>query len=327
MPARHSKNAGDRHHFTYDEKKKAGLGSLAQRLGSDSQLPFGYCALSMHPAEDAVVSPSGHIYSRECIIDYLLTKSKELKKLRQIWEDQQLQQERESTNRSQELERRSIDKFVSTQDGVQSNLTKRKLGSGSSVAETQDGKIEKRSKSRQDPDEVNTATGNEPAGYLGPRAKKIDDTTKEEKLKELSAVCPWVPQFTPQAEDSVLNEPPRRPPSPFSGQPLRSKDLIAITLIPESTASSSSSSAKTSDTKFMCPVSRKTITNQAVVLIKSTGAMMIQEAFHDLAAPTMTCPLSGKRFKAEDVFEIRAAASGFAASGKVEAKVHRPSIN
>jgi hypothetical protein len=63
MPTKHSKNASDRHHLTYGEKRKNGIGSISQRLGSDSQLPFGYCPLSLVPIDDAVVSPSGHIYS------------------------------------------------------------------------------------------------------------------------------------------------------------------------------------------------------------------------------------------------------------------------
>ncbi len=68
----------------------SGLGTVKQRLGTESQLPFGYCSLSMHPAEEAVVSPSGHIYSREYILEYLLTKSKELKKLTKSFETQEV---------------------------------------------------------------------------------------------------------------------------------------------------------------------------------------------------------------------------------------------
>jgi hypothetical protein len=90
MPARHSKNNTDKSHFTYHEKQKAGLGTLKQRLGSESQLPFGYCALTLEPAVDPVVSPSGRIYSREAIIEYLLTKSKELKVARDKYEEQQV---------------------------------------------------------------------------------------------------------------------------------------------------------------------------------------------------------------------------------------------
>jgi len=72
---------------------------------------------------------------------------------------------------------------------------------------------------------------------------------------------------------------------------------------------------------------RKTITNQKVFFIKSTGALMIEQVATDLAFPTMTCPLTGKKFKLSDVLELKSAASGFSASGSVEAKVYRPSLN
>lgn len=72
---------------------------------------------------------------------------------------------------------------------------------------------------------------------------------------------------------------------------------------------------------------RKTITNQKVYLIKSTGALMIEQVATDLVFPTMTCPLTGKKFKLSDVLELKSAASGFSASGSVEAKVYRPSLN
>ena len=60
MPSKHSKNAGDRGHYTYQEKKQSGVGSISQRVGSDSQLPFGHCPLSLNRIKEAVVSPSGN---------------------------------------------------------------------------------------------------------------------------------------------------------------------------------------------------------------------------------------------------------------------------
>lgn len=89
MPSRHSKNTGSKPCFTYHEKAKA-FGSITQRLGGESQLPFGYCSLSLTPAEDPVVSPSGRLYSREFILEYILTKTQELKKQRMDYEEQQV---------------------------------------------------------------------------------------------------------------------------------------------------------------------------------------------------------------------------------------------
>jgi hypothetical protein len=60
-------------------------------------------------------------------------------------------------------------------------------------------------------------------------------------------------QFTPSWNAEEQTEaPPKRPPSPFSGRPLRVKDLVPITLVPESSESN----------KYICPVSRCVISKQ-----------------------------------------------------------------
>ena len=238
-----------------------------------------------------------------------------------------MQDERLGERREKEQQADSISKFVETHNGVQSTLKRKagELGGNGS-------------------NEVNSSS------YLASRVKYIDDTDRKDKMEQLSKVCPWVPQFTPHAADAVKTAPPKRPASPFSGRPLRSKDLIPIDLIKESSGSENSSIVK-----YLCPVSRyscchcacmvenftfydptphykcttyrKTITNQKVILIKTTGAMMIEQAAKDLAFPTMTCPITGKRFAQADVVELVAAHSGNAACGGVEGKVHKPSMN
>lgn len=54
---------------------------------------------------------------------------------------------------------------------------------------------------------------------------------------------------------------------------------------------------------------------------------MIKQAFDELALPSMTCPLTGKTFKKDDVLELVRASSAFAASGNVIAKKDRPNLN
>jgi hypothetical protein len=56
-------------------------GTKEARFGVDSQLPFGYCALTLAPVVEPVVTPSGHIYSREAIFEHMLTKNQELKRM------------------------------------------------------------------------------------------------------------------------------------------------------------------------------------------------------------------------------------------------------
>lgn len=54
---------------------------------------------------------------------------------------------------------------------------------------------------------------------------------------------------------------------------------------------------------------------------------MIEQVAKDLAYKTMTCPITGKKFSMDDVIELQQAATGFASTGVVEAKVYRPGKN
>ena len=46
---------------------------------------------------------------------------------------------------------------------------------------------------------------------------------------------------------------------------------------------------------------------------------MLESTAERLAYLTITCPSTGKKFKPSDVLELQSAASGFSASGSVEA--------
>ena len=110
--------------------------------------------------------------------------------------------------------------------------------------------------------DVNATSSRSSSGYFEHRKKYIDDTASSELIANLSQVCPWVPQFTPQAEETIVQAPSKRPSSPFSGQPLRTKDLVPIDLIPESSSSSNSSIVK-----YLCPVSRCISTATTIIMI------------------------------------------------------------
>lgn len=297
--SKHSKKACTRADFTYAEKNAANSslgGTTVQRLGADSQNPFGYCSLSLKPAEEPVVSPSGRVYSREAILEYLLLKTQEIKEQTRLWE-QQKQRETLEMQRKAEAEAQSqVEHFKESQGGV-GTIVKRKL-----------------------------PEAEEKVAYMESRKRKIDDTDREKQKEELKKINPWLSEFTPTAAPTAIKEPPKRPPSPFSNRPLRAKDLIPVNLEREVVVGNSSSNSG-SMVRFVCHVTKKTITSQKVILIKSTGAMMIETAYNELAKPSMICPVTGKRFSESDVIELCRAATGFAASGNVEAKKYTPTIN
>ena len=160
--------------------------------------------------------------------------------------------------------------------------------------------------------------------YFCMRKKKIDDSDHETRVTQLGQIAPWLPQFTPTAPQTEIKVTAKRPSSPFSGNPLRVKDLIPIDLMTEEAISISDIAGPQ---RFVCPVSRKTITTQKVILIKSTGTYMLQSVAAQLAYPSMLCPITSKKFTMDQVIELVPASSGFAATGNVESSKYRPSMS
>jgi len=107
---RKSKQAGTGHYpMTHHERTKkfasSSYGTTTTRLAGDTQVAFGSCSLSLTPIMDhtssngeqkgksdskacagsdtntsttiAMVTPSGHLYAKQAIYEYLLTKTKE----------------------------------------------------------------------------------------------------------------------------------------------------------------------------------------------------------------------------------------------------------
>jgi len=290
--SRAAQHSRERSFTTRDEKQKIDSGTIKIRLGTDSQLPFGYCPLSISPINDPVVSPSGHIYSREAILQYLVNRMQEIKEQNVLYEKQIEEKKRNENSLKQEEILKESTKFIETNDGV-TNVVKRKA----TEAELQNNH-----------------------NHLNDRKKKIDEKDKNEKMDELKRVNYWITQFTPMADAAEIKEPAKRPLSPFSGKPLRTKDLIPIDLVREASNDNSGT------IRFICPISKKTITNQKCILIKNTGTLMLESVAQDLAYPSLTDPITSKKFTKKDILEIIPAASSYAASGNVEASKYRPTI-
>ncbi len=123
--------------------------------------------------------------------------------------------------------------------------------------------------------------------------------------------------------------PPDRPPSPNSGEPLKLKQLIPLHLVHEGEAEGvdfNTSESGSNSGRILCAVSHKTITTQPTIALKNTGHVMLQSVYEELAKPTMTCPVTERKFKEKDVLVLARGRSGFAASGEVMAKKYNPTL-
>ena len=296
MPTRKSKQPGGNMPLTYHERSKVASGSNygtnASRLSADSQGKFGDCCLGLMPAQDPVATPSGHIYSREAIVSYLLTKTQELKEARHRY-DAQLKADQHK-QRQKDLE---------TQDQQRKEFLQRDQGSMHLSKQIHESALQQSLK------------------------RKIDIETKQEGAAKLQRTSYWLgesqPQYTEQSKEDEIrnNPPPERPSSPMSGQPLRLKDLTPITLMRDK-----QDDDNVIGSKCLCAVSNKAITTQSAIVIKKTGIVILEDVFNKVVKPSMICPIKGKKFKEKDILHLSKCASGFAASGTVVATKYRPTL-
>ena len=57
------------------------------------------------------------------------------------------------------------------------------------------------------------------------------------------------------------------------------------------------------------------------------GHVMLRDMYERYALPTLTCPITGRKFNVKkDVIELVAGRSGYAASGTVVAKKYNPTL-
>lgn len=284
---RASKNIASKGFHTYAEKKRTSFGSVNQALGADSGLPFCHCPLSLSPCIEPVVSPSGHVYEREVILEYILTKSAELKDQTRLYEIQESKNNQELlkiTNSSLSNSIENQKDFISRQDSIAND----------SIIK--------------------------PSYLNDDRSKRIDDTTNEEKLSQLSKANPFLPRFQPVAAPDKIKQPMKRPPSPMTKKPLRAKDLIPMKI--------SKDTKDANDSKYICPVTSKTINTQSIVFIKTTGIPMLESAYKDLnIGKSLVCPITNKKFQSGDVIKLKRSITGYAAGDKLIAKKWKAGLN
>jgi len=279
------------------------------------------------------------------MLQYLLTKTQEIKRNSALYDIQcnkNIEKERLDKVR---LENNEINSFINKEDNVSaSGIGEKRKVNNNDIDTRSVINSEKISKNMNSNNTTNNNNNIVLSDSLIKKQKVMDDRDKNEKIQGLLSVCPWIPQFTPDAIDTPLKKITikQRPNSPYTGQPLRTKDLIPINLESESeskakaktnsvtTSSSNSNTANTNNTngttRFICPVSKNVITSQQIILIKTTGVIMPIDVAKTLAYPTMTCPITSKPFKEQDILQLNKSISSYSSSGIVEATHYKPAM-
>ena len=138
---KHSKNNNDRAFFSYHERKAAsygrlsssllgghntadgnhvsfGWGSESRTLDGDAMKEIDACSLSLQPCVEPVVTPSGILYDKQVVVEYILSRKKELERELRAWESQEAGQKAEAASEAQQAQQARIDEFVAQQEGL-----------------------------------------------------------------------------------------------------------------------------------------------------------------------------------------------------------------
>ncbi|CAM9865480.1 unnamed protein product [Ectocarpus sp. 6 AP-2014] len=334
MPQKHAKNNCASKCFNHWERNEAAsdghYGTRKVRLGGDSQQTFGHCSLCIHPAVEPMATPSGHVYCKECIVEFLLTKTQELKRQREAFEAQQKDQATDEVSADASRRVEATNDFVSTQQQLV-------VAKPQATKPSDSGKSEGKGKKRGREEQTGAgADASAPAGKEGKRDHVVEKElsqiavlkSKKERQDQLRMTSWWLPQFQPEGVKEAIVQPPKRPGSPMSGEPLRPKDLIPVifTLDSEKKKTAHISGGDGNRGSIICPVTRKGIISQKAVLIKRTGHVMLEDAAKQFALPTMTCPVTGEKFKTKDLIPLVNGGTSFTASGQVEVTKYAPSL-
>uniref|UniRef100_A0A0G4HTX7 Nitric oxide synthase-interacting protein zinc-finger domain-containing protein n=1 Tax=Chromera velia CCMP2878 TaxID=1169474 RepID=A0A0G4HTX7_9ALVE len=290
MPTRHSKNNSAGAFFTYAERKKfQDVGSIEQRLGSESMRPFECCWLCLRPALKPVSTPDGFIYCKECILLNLARQRKEKDEELKKWEAYKALQQKAELSKGEEARARELAAFLSANEsaGVERGLS----GPSSSAAAAVEG-----------------------GGEGGKNSKFIETNKAEGRAKNF-----WIQDGAPRQE-GVVKEPSKSLKCPASGKPLKLKWLVDIK--PETIMSGSEETQK-----WVCQFSKKQISHQAAAVIKETGQVFIREYLDKYVMGKKGSgfhPDDEKVLKESDVVNLVRGGTGFCAHNQVEGKSYRP---
>lgn len=291
---RHAKNCTASAVYSYHERKRdtsaSGYGSKAARLGKDSIQEFDCCCLTLQPCRNPVITPDGHLYDKEAILEYIIHQKREIARQLKEYEKQKTKQQAETLQQSQDDKASKVKQFtydqLSTPQPASSSNTHDKV-------------------------EPSTSSG-------------CVSNMKEGRGKALPSF--WVPSLTPSAKATELAKPDEKVRCPMSGRPLRLKDLIDIHFTAINDRDSKAVIVK--QARYVCPVTNDVLGNSVpCAVLKTSGNVVTMECVEKLIRKDMVDPTNSKKMKDKDIVPLQRGATGFAAAGvKLKAKKAGPAL-
>jgi nitric oxide synthase-interacting protein len=327
---KHSKNATAAPFISNKEKQKTGWGTKSQRLTSDNLLPFGHCYLCTQWVQEPMISPSGHMYCKECILKNLVTQQKSIKIQKAAWKAQEVTAANKASTAEVVAAAASVQGFMDRELDPAARLARSNIvshtvvGIGTEVQAAAFGSAigsgataNRRTQSEQRRFELAADSG-----AVQQYEAKSDLRDTAVVMSAVAASSFWVPDFAPDVAKTRIPKPRAVPSSPVSGAPLRAKMLsVAHFHIVDQDAKATGGTGR-----YCCALTRKSITHQAAVLLKPSGSIVLKSAFDTAVAKGNADPFTGAQLQEGDVLLLASEGSGYASRGgdKLIAKSYRP---
>lgn len=123
---RHARNCTAGAVYTYHEKKKdaaaSGYGTQSERVGKDSVKTFDSCSLTLQPCRTPVVTKEGHLFDKEAILEYIVTKKNEYTRKLKQYEKQLKKEEAEKAELAAAEKEANLIKFMNREKNISSTV-------------------------------------------------------------------------------------------------------------------------------------------------------------------------------------------------------------
>lgn len=285
--SRHSKNNTASSVFTYGEKQKLKeYGTNKQRIGQDSQRKFEMCHLCLYKVESPMTCEKGHIFCKNCLVEYMATEKLRIKKLIEDHDEKKKIFE----CKKQDAELKKKEEFIEKFDRLETNI----------ISKTQRKKSES---SNEDNDEA---------------IKNIKDLQlnalnlgKVELIKENF----WVPE-THKAPENLLGEPPsEKIVCPASQKHhIKFKKCYKVVFCEDT------------QKNFICFSCKKELKFQKVMMGKKCGHVFCKICMEKLCLKDQRCSHCSLPLKHDHVISIQEGFTGFIMHNSVEAEKYQPAF-
>lgn len=326
---KHSKNATAAPFISNKERQKNAWGTKKQRLTSDNLLPFGHCYLCTQWVVEPMVSPSGHMYCKECILKNLVSQQQALKAQKVAWKAQNKRDTAQASSAAMADAASKVQAFMDAEVDPAAQLAQRNVqattvtGTGIEVKAAAFGSAaEGAPVSGRTQRERGAALAAVDAAAVQQYEAKSDLRDHSVAMSAVAASSFWVPDFSEEVSQGRVAKPSAAPSSPVTRAPLRAKMLVPAQFhIVDADAKASGGSGR-----YCCALTRKSITHQPAVLLKPSGSILLRSAFETAVAKEGVDPFSGATLVEGDVLPLASEGSGYASRGgeKLVATSYRP---